>query len=108
MGKEIGRGRCSGAQLVWSVALAFAIALDNFGATWRGDLPAYPHQHTIELAKLGLGYFLQLDHVMVFDPALEKPCGNRNDEPEIAMVLRIHAAKPAGEKIITQFSPQPL
>ena len=39
LGKEIGRGRCSGARLVWSVALAFAIALDNFGARGAATCP---------------------------------------------------------------------
>jgi len=91
--------------LLWA---AVQVALGHFDGAGRRYLAAHPDLHRIKPAEFGLGDFLQLGHVVVFNPAFEESGWHRNDEFQVAAVLRVHAAKPACKEIVPQFGAEPV
>ena len=83
-------------------------ALGHFDGAGRRYLAAHADLHRIKPAKFGFGDFLQLGHIVVFNPAFQEAGWHRDDEFQVAAVFRVHAAKPAGKKIVPQFGAEPV
>ena len=67
-------------------------------------MSSHPDLHAIEMAEFGFARFLESLSVVRFDPASQEAGRHRNKEPSVGQLFGFYPGKPAGEKVVPQFS----
>src|SRR5438105_3715240 len=67
-------------------------------------MSSHPDLHAVETAEFGFARFLESLSVVRFDPASQEAGRHRNKEPSVGQLFGFYPGKPAGEKVVPQFS----